>query len=215
MAKRKCVICGNYYRFLGKHVRSHGLSDKEYYDKYLRIKDDGICHVCYRPTKFLGLTKGYASTCSLSCASKHGWNDELRRLNHSERNSLLNKERFDNDPEYKASILSNLSSKESEAKSHLNRALKLCSKWMLMYIIISDTWIKIGIAQDMKRFKNKSGRASNDYMLWKCESDPSRIPNLEYKIKVNYKPSRGSEYFDKSLLNEFIQLIDSELDRIK
>lgn len=72
----ECLICGKYYANLGYHVgQAHNISPKEYYNKYLKKDNDGICVVCGRPTRFYSLSRGYIRTCSSECNCK----DELRK----------------------------------------------------------------------------------------------------------------------------------------
>jgi hypothetical protein len=71
---KNCVICGNELlnlTMLSRHVRVvHKLSAKEYYIKYLKKPEDGICIVCNKPTQFMGC-KGYSKTCCDSCETIH------------------------------------------------------------------------------------------------------------------------------------------------
>lgn len=58
---------------LGKHLqKTHGLSKngiKNYYDKYLKKADEGMCY-CGDKTQFLRINLGYSKYCSCSCSSK-------------------------------------------------------------------------------------------------------------------------------------------------
>lgn len=70
----KCEICNKEFSHLGNHLRyHHNITSQEYYDKYLKTTEtEGLCNICGKPTKFLGLSKGYRDTCSSSCGSKQG-----------------------------------------------------------------------------------------------------------------------------------------------
>lgn len=65
-----CKICGQDVKNKGitSHLRKHKMSDKEYYDKYVKSDSDGICKVCGKPTKFFGNVLGYGTYCGNSCA---------------------------------------------------------------------------------------------------------------------------------------------------
>ncbi len=65
-----CKICGQDVKNKGitSHLRKHKLTDKEYYDKYVKSDSNGICKVCGKPTKFFGNILGYATYCGKSCA---------------------------------------------------------------------------------------------------------------------------------------------------
>ena len=66
----KCLVCGQEFSTrLGSHVKTH-MSIKEYYDRYLKKENEGICLVCGKETTFKGLTKGYAEHCSVKCKGK-------------------------------------------------------------------------------------------------------------------------------------------------
>lgn len=63
-----CLVCGNEYKSqlsLSKHIKSHGLTSKEYYDKYYKTDDDGCCLFCGDETKFINGVKGYKKYCYL------------------------------------------------------------------------------------------------------------------------------------------------------
>ena len=68
-----CIICNKTYRCnrsLGIHIRhGHNLSIKEYYDTYIKASDEGICHNCGKPTRFINLTKRYRRFCSKTCCN--------------------------------------------------------------------------------------------------------------------------------------------------
>lgn len=68
-----CKICG--FNMLrkgsGSHLRNkHNLSNKEYYDKYLKEKNEGFCklNTCKKETKFINIYKGYQDHCCNSHA---------------------------------------------------------------------------------------------------------------------------------------------------
>lgn len=65
-----CKICGQDVKNKGitSHLRKHKLTDKEYYDKYIKSDNNGICKICGKPTKFFGNVLGYGTYCSNSCA---------------------------------------------------------------------------------------------------------------------------------------------------
>ena len=75
MEKIKCKICNEEIIFkdkrglskFGNHLKNHNISQKEYYDKYLKNPNDGICPVCGMQTKFMSIFRGYSITCSTRC----------------------------------------------------------------------------------------------------------------------------------------------------
>ena len=77
----KCEICGREFKShsgLSTHLKcKHDISAKDYYDARFKQKDEGICCVCGKPTRFLNVTEGYRKTCSQRCTifDKYGvWN---------------------------------------------------------------------------------------------------------------------------------------------
>ena len=68
----KCEICGQTNLKLvsfGTHLtRMHPtITQKDYFDKYLKTNNDGICLCCGKPTKFIKITQGYEKYCSVYC----------------------------------------------------------------------------------------------------------------------------------------------------
>lgn len=67
----KCLICNQEFEkrvsFCNHIVRKHKLNSKEYYDKYLKHPEDGICKYdsCNKPTHFLNVEEGYKECCCL------------------------------------------------------------------------------------------------------------------------------------------------------
>lgn len=67
----KCKICNKEFEMnqgLSHHIKSiHNLNKKDYYDTYIKTKNDGICKTCGKLTTFISLTEGYRQYCSHSC----------------------------------------------------------------------------------------------------------------------------------------------------
>lgn len=63
LKKKICLECGQEFPNLGKHVQNHGMTSKEYYDKYLKKEGEGICSVCKQETPFKKISQGYAAYC--------------------------------------------------------------------------------------------------------------------------------------------------------
>ena len=77
----ECLICKKEvknYIALGLHLKKYhdNMTSKEYYDKYLRQSNEGICPVCGKETKFQGIRLGYLKHCSIKC----NMNDENTTL---------------------------------------------------------------------------------------------------------------------------------------
>lgn len=66
----KCLIYGIELKFLNKHLENvHNMSQKDYYDKYLKLPNEGKCLHCGKEVQFIKLSKGYKQYCNLICKS--------------------------------------------------------------------------------------------------------------------------------------------------
>lgn len=71
---KKCLICNN--KFIGNrglitHLRyEHKITPKEYYDKFFKKENEGICY-CGNKTKFKKLSLGYYVFCSTKCTNNN------------------------------------------------------------------------------------------------------------------------------------------------
>lgn len=67
-----CKICNKEFstnKQLSWHVKHHNLTNKEYYDKYLKKDNEGICLTCGKPTTFISMNLGYHQHCSKKCTN--------------------------------------------------------------------------------------------------------------------------------------------------
>ena len=67
----ECKICKEEFknfRSLTWHLKKdHKIDQKSYYDKYLKIENEGICKNCGRETEFRRLDQGYRKYCCSDC----------------------------------------------------------------------------------------------------------------------------------------------------
>lgn len=66
-----CKVCNKEMtkKGFGGHISyKHKLTAKEYYDKYLKQPEEGICPICGKETQFQRIFAGYAKYCCTSCA---------------------------------------------------------------------------------------------------------------------------------------------------
>lgn len=68
-----CKECGHDFdnlQKLGTHLITHKMTSKEYYDKYLKKEDEGVCQCCGNEAKYLNLKDGYNRWCCRRCRYK-------------------------------------------------------------------------------------------------------------------------------------------------
>jgi len=68
----KCKICDEYetddLRGFAAHIfYRHDIKMKDYYDKFIKTENEGICLTCDKPTKFKGYSYGYHDYCCNGC----------------------------------------------------------------------------------------------------------------------------------------------------
>ena len=65
----KCEICGKEFNHLGLHLNYNhkDITQKDYYDKYLKQNGEGFCYTCGQPLPFINLSKGYKHYCNPKC----------------------------------------------------------------------------------------------------------------------------------------------------
>ena len=83
----KCKICNKEFdtpKQLSWHVKHHNLTNKEYYDEYLKQENEGICETCGKPTQFISMNKGYRHHCCKKCLNEDKAVQE-KRLNTNEK----------------------------------------------------------------------------------------------------------------------------------
>lgn len=72
MKRSTCAICNREFNSdrLSKHVSAtHKIRPQEYYDRYLKKENEGICKNCGKPTKYLNFRLGYRDCCSITCTN--------------------------------------------------------------------------------------------------------------------------------------------------
>lgn len=81
----KCPICNKYIKNLGHHVQfTHkNYTQQEFYDKYLKQENEGICKYCGKSTAFIGIYFGYKEYCDKICLSKSKEKIDTRPIIHN------------------------------------------------------------------------------------------------------------------------------------
>lgn len=65
----KCEICQKEFAHLGLHInyQHKDITQKEYYDRYLKQGGEGFCFTCGQPLPFVNLIRGYKHYCNAKC----------------------------------------------------------------------------------------------------------------------------------------------------
>ena len=85
-----CKDCGRVfhsYSTLGRHLNRNNISAKQYYDRYIKKSDEGICKMCGKPTRFNSITRGYSTYCSNKCINSDP--EVKKKMADSARNTFL------------------------------------------------------------------------------------------------------------------------------
>ena len=89
-----CEICGNKFKSqlaISCHIANkHHVDLKDYYDKYIKQDDEGICKTCGKPTKFDKMSKGYRRFCCYSCATKNNETQEKMKATNIQKYGVPN-----------------------------------------------------------------------------------------------------------------------------
>lgn len=78
-----CKICREKFesnKSMSWHVKHHNLTNKEYYDLYIKSDKEGVCLTCGKPTEFISMNKGYRQHCCKKCLNIDK-NVQTKRLN--------------------------------------------------------------------------------------------------------------------------------------
>lgn len=68
--KHQCQICGMMCNNVSRHTNNfHKMNSKDYYDKYVKQENEGICPICSKPTSYRNFSVGYSTHCSTKCSS--------------------------------------------------------------------------------------------------------------------------------------------------
>ena len=89
--KEQCAICGKICD-IKNHIKEHNIKSKDYYDKYIKLPDEGICKTCGNVTKFISMYCGYRIYCSNKC---HGQDKESQKLHSQQLKNKTKKEKED------------------------------------------------------------------------------------------------------------------------
>lgn len=209
-----CKICNREFktmRALSYHIHfSHNMSGKEYYDKFFKKENDGICAYCGKPTPFLGLADGYQKYCCAKCggkgSSKQGKETMLRKYGQkgiTNAEAIRNRNKNYSEAQKKAIIskgqqtrIKNYGSvatsyqeqakKSIETKQQAIQQFEQENNCTMLYTLVykyGQGWYKAGIITDLLQYKNMSFVKNAD------------IPKIEKYLDENkYNQASHSEF---------------------
>ena len=217
-----CKICNREFktmRALSYHIHfSHNMSGKEYYDKFFKKENDGICAYCGKPTPFLGLADGYQKYCCAKCggkgSSKQGKETMLKKYGkRGVTNAIAISERNRNYSEEKKQEIVNKSKqtrlehygsvaasyqiqtkKSVEAKERDIHQFEQVNNCTMLYTLVhryGQGWYKAKIIKDLLQYKN---------MLFIKNTDIAKIE--AYLEENKYNQASHSEFEVLSYIKE-------------
>ena len=216
----KCLICGIELKFLGKHLeKEHNLTQKEYYDKYLKKPNEGKCLACGKDLNFIKLSKGYGLFCSIKCSTN---SDYVR--NKAKQTCL---DRYGVENPYQTEYAKECSRNVKE------KAIQTQKQRLLEKFGVENIWQRQDIIDKMvqqRKIKNAQFEKDNNCTLMKTlvslygegwkQNDILAIPRLYYNhtafIDNSYIP-KIKEYFELHKIYSTStqeQLIYSELKSV-
>ena len=200
-----CEICKKEVGVLGRHLcRTHKeLNPKDYYDKFLRQPDEGICEYCGKETTFYNIGRGYSKCCCRSCGASVGQKKRFQDPEERRKNAERVKKQM-SDPKVKKH-LSEIQTKrmaDPEIRRQLSESVKKTDfiqntihtkeySDMMHDILIKRYSIKENRDKMSESCKNseifQQSRKSKEFRE-KCSYNMSeRIRKQNYNTKVLYK----------------------------
>lgn len=196
-----CLICGIETLRLGVHIKSHDISNEEYYRTYVSKLDNDTCQNkgCFNLVKFQNLNIGYTKYCSTRCSMVD------RNLDRDFKKSLSNRMRT-----YSFSEEGILSSEKTRAKrsksTFITKSLKKNWDKGLFYLMEFPGYIKIGVCAKDENLINLNKRCyilkPNTYTVF--EGSIEEVASYEYYIKTSYLAIKDTEYFETSLAKDIL-----------
>ncbi len=200
-----CEICGKDFNGAAHINKKHNINIKEYYDKYIKQQNEGICPICGKPTTFRGLKIGYTKYCSVKCSQ----NDPVVREKVS--------------TTYKKTMLDKYGVENPQQIQYVKEKTKqTCLERYGSEYAIASKPIKYKISNTQKsKLKHYNGLIKTDVLIKKYGSgwylvrkklnikiimkgrysyiDENDIAKIEQYIHSNFSHSKKEEYLVKSI----------------
>jgi hypothetical protein len=198
----ECAICGRKLKScisLCLHLKTHKIESKEYYDRYIKKKKEGVCRFCKNKTSFLNITKGYRITCgNFDCVYKLRCKTNLKKYGViSSSNSIEVKNKIKNTNLLRYGSTSWSCSKEGKktlskinsSKEVQNKSKKTCiQRYGVKYALQNESINKkarkslenLFTVEDIER---RTAKASKTYFNRTGYKNPFKNPEIKKKIK--------------------------------
>ena len=220
MSEINCKICGKTIKNLSgmvHHIRAmHKVLPKEYFDKFMRKKNEGFCLFCNKETSFISLGMGYNRFCNSSCSTKYYYNnlseEEKRTRNEnlaeSGKQSRFNTKKF-NDNILKKYGVDNFFKLESFKKNRAEQSddIELKKKKTFLKNYGKKHYLQTKECKNIQRLRFKESR----YNLFIRQLDAKGIVPLfdyEYFLKNNknfqYQCKCGNIFFSDSCISQLV-----------
>lgn len=181
-----CEICRKELKnlnSLSKHIKIHNLTNKEYYDKYLKRKNEEVCKECGKiHNKYIGFNEGYRKFCGNPCPTKEYLNNDLK-------NNILNK--------YGVENCSNLNFVKEKKKETFLKNFNVDN------IFKDKEFIRKNKDDEIRKLKQK--RSTKKVFDKKYNGHPMNCENIKNKVRN----SNRVNYLDK--LNNYLKELNLNL----
>ena len=186
-----CQICGKEFEdnnYLSAHLKfQEHITSKDYYDKYFKQPNEGICIVCGKETKYHNIVKGYSLCCSRDCANKEKGikiSDKKQSYTDEQKQKIKSKREITCLEKY--GFKSNLQISEIIEKNHTKeirqKAIATCEKHML------DGTIKgQNVEQSWKTRHNKIQQYCKEHKTKLIEIPYTQKNNIDNILKKELK----------------------------
>lgn len=86
-----CIFSTDSIRKFGSHIRKiHNLTNKQYFDSYMKEIGEGYCYNCLKKAQFLSMSKRYQLYCCISCSQKSDITQNKKKENCKKRTGYEN-----------------------------------------------------------------------------------------------------------------------------
>jgi hypothetical protein len=199
MKKINCCICkeefDNNKKFAKHRLFKHNLNLKDYYDKFLKKENDGVCLICKKQTNFDKKNNSYMKTCSHKCGGIF--------FRKNLKNDIEKFEKFKNKvSEHRKKWWKSLSNEE--LKKHLSK-IKISLNEYISKLSSEQKKEKYGFLnklneQEKENFIKNKMLSTGSHKWWKTVSEEEKKKVYEKRRKTNIK---NNNLIDRKKLDVF------------